>query len=162
MSEATQPGDLLRQLDDIRGLGHIAWWPLAPGWWVLIAIIVLSVAVTILVYLRRRAWRSSWKGEAAFLLINLEKNLTVDNAQKTAAFLSVTLRRIAMRCFSRTECAGLQGATWLQWLRTHDPDHFNWPDAGSILIEAPYAPPNHAVKPEKVTPLIHAARKWVR
>jgi hypothetical protein len=162
MNGIAPPNDLLQQLDDIRGLGEINGWPLAPGWWALLALAGLAVTVIIIFCLRRRAWRRSWMSEAAGLLAELEKHLTDSNAQQTAAALSVTLRRIGMRRFSRMECAGLQGEAWLKWLKTHDPRDFDWPKAGYVLIQAPYAPPNPEIKPEAVMPLIRAAGKWVR
>ncbi|MBU2099372.1 MAG: DUF4381 domain-containing protein, partial [Gammaproteobacteria bacterium] len=32
--------DALSELADIRVPGDVSWWPLAPGWWVLLAVLV--------------------------------------------------------------------------------------------------------------------------
>jgi hypothetical protein len=155
------PNDLLRQLDDIKGLGAISVWPLAPGWWVLLALCAILSAAGLVFYLRHRRWQQSWKKDAAQSLSDLEEKLTVANAQATVAALSVMLRRIAMRKFSRSDCAGLQGDRWLEWLRAHDPRRFDWPRTGHLLTDAPYAPPNATVNPDEVRELIRAAGKWV-
>ena len=33
-----QTQQLLSQLRDIRGLEDVSWWPLAPGWWILLGL----------------------------------------------------------------------------------------------------------------------------
>ena len=76
------------------------------------------------------------------------------------ATLSEALRRIAIRKFSRADCAGLQGEAWLQWLKSHDPQNFDWPLHGRILNQAPYAPPCIPLSSQQVRELIGATRKW--
>jgi len=158
---AVPASDLLRQLDDIKGLDAISVWPLAPGWWALLALCVILSATGIIFYLRRCAWQRSWRKDAAQSLSELEEELNAENAQATISTLSAILRRIAIRKFSRSDCAGLQGDQWLQWLQVHDPRHFDWPQTGTLLIDAPYTPPNGKVNPDEVRELIRAAVKWV-
>jgi hypothetical protein len=153
--------ELLRQLDDIKGLGTISAWPLAPGWWMLIALCVILFSIGIAFHLRRRAWQRSWKKDAAQSLSDLEEKLDTANAQATVSTLSITLRRIAIRKFSRSDCAGLQGDQWLQWLQAHDPRHFDWQRARHLLIDIPYAPPNTSLNLDEVRELIHVTRKWM-
>jgi hypothetical protein len=153
------PKDLLAQLYDIRGLGHISWWPLAPGWWALLALISLITAV---LYWRRRAYWRSWKGDARRSLDRLDAGLTRENAQTTAASLSMLLRRIAMQRHSREECAGLWGQDWLRWLSEKDPGKFDWAAGAGLMVEAPYAPPGRDIPPQDVKKLISAATRWVK
>ena len=159
-SVAPPNADLLRQLADIRGLRPVSWWPLAPGWWALLALLLLVGGIAIAFILRRRAWHRSWQGAAARQLTKLEAQLTAETAQATAADLSLLLRRIAIRRFARSECAGLEGQRWLRWLKNHDPRDFDWPTAGKGLIEAPYAPSTD-IQPLALRELLHAARRWV-
>jgi hypothetical protein len=149
---------LLAKLDDIRGLGHISWWPLAPGWWGLLALVLMAAGAT---YLRRRAYWRSWKGEARKALDLLDAQLKNGNRQEIAARLSTLLRRIAMQRYSRAECAGLWGQDWLRWLTAKDPRGFNWVDTGTLLVEAPYAPPGRNCPPKDLKSLISAAKRWV-
>jgi len=153
------PDNPLARLYDITGLDYIAWWPLAPGWWVLLASALILAGVA---YWRRRAYQRSWKGDASRAFTALDSRLADHDAQEIAAALSVLLRRVAMQCFSRAECAGLQGWDWLRWLTAKDPGGFDWTNHGSLLIEAPYAPPGRNVSPEVVRTLIKAAKRWVR
>ncbi|MGB0719658.1 MAG: DUF4381 domain-containing protein, partial [Bdellovibrionales bacterium] len=34
---------LLSRLRDIRGLEDVSWWPLAPGWWILLGLVLAIV-----------------------------------------------------------------------------------------------------------------------
>jgi hypothetical protein len=158
---AAPASDLLRQLDDIKGLGTISAWPLAPGWWVLLTLCMIFSAIGIIFYLRRRAWQRSWKKDAVQSLSHLQAELNAENAQATVSALSAILRRIAIRKFSRSDCAGLEGDQWLQWLKVHDPRHFDWQQTRHLLIDTPYAPPNATLNPDEIRKLIRAARKWV-
>src|SRR5580698_6571728 len=100
------PDSLLAQLYDIKGLDWINWWPLAPGWWAVLALLAMGAGT---IYWRRWAYYRSWKGEAWRAFAALEAGLTSGNAQEIAAALSTLLRRVAMQSFSRAECAGLEG-----------------------------------------------------
>ena len=153
---------LLAQLDDISGLDKVSWWPLAPGWWVVLALLALVIVAGLIIYLRRRARERSWKGEAERELAALEKKLTEKSAQEVAAALSITLRRIAMQRFSRADCAGLEGKLWLQWLTDKDPRGFNWADKGTLLMDAPYLPPGKSLNLETIKMLLQATREWAR
>ena len=153
------PDNLLAQLYDIKGLDYIGWWPLAPGWWALIFLVSVAAIVA---YRRRLAYERSWKGDACRSLIALEAQLRGGNAQDVAATLSVLLRRVAMQCYARAECAGLQGHDWLRWLTAKDPGGFDWSSHGALLIEAPYAPPGRDVSAPSLKVMIRAAKKWVR
>jgi hypothetical protein len=155
----TSPEELLARLDDIRGLGHIGWWPLAPGWWGLLALVSLLAGA---MYLRRRAYWRSWKGDARKALDLLDAQLNSGNRQETAARLSALLRRIAMQRHSRAECAGLWGQDWLRWLTAKDPRGFNWVALGTLLVEAPYAPPGRNCRLKDLKSLISAAKRWVK
>lgn len=154
--------DLLSRLYDIKDLDYISWWPLAPGWWALLALAGIALIAAGEIYRRRRAYARSWKGDAWEAFAALDVQLAAGDAQKVVAALSILMRRIAMRCHSRAECAGLQGKDWLRWLTAKDPDGFNWTEHGLLLIEAPYAPPGRHVSAEPLKVLISAARGWIK
>ena len=155
----TASDKLLAQLYDIRDLDPVSWWPLAPGWWVLIGLALLAAAAA---YWRHWTYQRSWQGQTYRAFVALNRQLSDGNAQQIAGTLSVLLRRVAMQSFSRAECAGLEGADWLRWLSTKDPGGFDWVARGSLLIEAPYAPHGRTYSPQSVKTLIDAAKRWVR
>jgi hypothetical protein len=154
--------ELLAQLDDIRGLAPVAALPLAPGWWLLLGLAACLLAVAAIVLQRRRAYARSWKGDAQRALDALAAGLTEADAREAAGALSGTLRRIAMKRYSRSACAGLAGKNWLRFLGEKDPRGFDWTGRGAVLVEAPYAPPGKPLRPDDLKPLIEAAKEWVR
>lgn len=154
--------DPLKQLYDIEGLDPISWWPLGPGWWLLIILIVMCVIGLSILYFKKCALKRSWQHLILSQLSDFEKNLCEENAQATVVQLSELLRRIVMHKYSRIECAGLEGKAWLSWLKKHDPQQFDWETKGKILVEAPYYPSSIAVSLEDILGLIKAIRRWVK
>jgi len=152
----------MEQLHDIEGLDHIGWWPLAIGWWVLIIAGIFLAGAIAGFAAYRLAFKRSWKNDTFHKLSALEENLSEATARETVATLSEYLRRIVLRHFSRKECAGLTGETWLKWLTMHDPKKFDWEKRGTLLIDVPYAPVNASLSTDQIKDLIQAVRHWVR
>lgn len=147
--------NLLSQLRDIDGLDAIAWWPPAPGWWLMLATFVL-MGMALWYFMRRSAKPPAWKRQVLSALSDLRRE--TDNKRK-AALLSALLRQMAMERHGRRACAGLEGSAWLDWLAQHDPAQFDWRKKGKVIVEAPYAPASPS--PQELDPLIDAAEKWV-
>lgn len=153
---------LMEQLHDIDGLDPISFWPLAPGWWALIALGVIILAGVLWFTVKTIRFRRSWKNDTLQKLKKLEDDLSEANARQTVIALSEYLRRIALRRFSRKECAGLMGEAWLEWLSSNDPQKiFDWTRNGVLLIEVPYAPDSRPLPEQQIKEMIHAAREWV-
>lgn len=152
---------LMEQLHDIEGIDVISPWPLAIGWWVVIACGGLILASAIWWLLRRLRYLRSWQRDARRKLKALERALSPATSMQTVVFLSEYLRRIAMRRFPRKECAGLVGNAWLEWLKKHDPKQFNWTEKGKWLVDVPYAPQNTELSLQDVQELIQATKHWV-
>lgn len=148
---------LIEQLHDIEGFGPVGFWPLAIGWWILIA---CALGALFLIW-RRFLYLRSWKGETLRKLKHLEKNLSPSTSQETVVELSTYLRRIAVRRFPRKECAGLVGDAWLKWLKSHDPKQFDWTGKGKMLIAVPYAQIGQDLPLEPIKEMLQAVKKWV-
>lgn len=152
---------LLEQLHDIEGLDSISAWPLALGWWVLIVagIFVIGTAAFLIAY--RLRFIRSWRNDTFLKIAILEKDLSDTTARETIIALSEYLRRIALKRFSREECAALVGKDWLKWLAEHDPKGFDWIAKGAYLVEVPYAPACSHLSCSQVKELIQAVKEWV-
>ena len=151
-------GNLPAQLHDIREIDPIGWWPPAPGWWLLTAAGLL--ALYILLYMIRSLLRDppgSWRRNARQLLHDLRRRQRNQPPKQTAAELSELLRRVSIARFGRDGCAALSGEEWLKWLQDHDPNRFNWPRYGALLIELPYAPVQQGEQTPALEQLINAA-----
>lgn len=103
-------------LRDLHLPGAIGWWPLAPGWWMLIVLAVFGLLY--LLYKAYLGWRSNRPRRIALREL---KKLHSDyrrglDAISLSKQLSQLLRRAMLAYASRDEVAGLTGQNWLEWL----------------------------------------------
>lgn len=136
-----------RPLRDIHDALGNPWWPLAPGWWLLLALVVGVVALAW--HFRRVRWVlpaipllyiGDWRWDARRELQRLRRTPRQTSLKVRLAALSELLKRVAMARYGRSACAGLHGQAWLDWLSAHDPDGFDWRQHGQLIVSAPYAP----------------------
>jgi len=153
---------LLEKLHDIDELDTISVWPLAIGWWLVMGISLLILLAIFYFIAKKIAYKRSWKNDTCQKLLLLEKNLSKETSAETLIALSEYMRRIAIKRFSRKECASLMGTAWLKWLKEHDEQEFDWTKNGSLIASGPYAPKNANFSLEEIKDLIHAARGWIR
>jgi len=151
------------QLRDIQGLDTIPWWPLAPGWWLLIGIILLFIMVGIILLKRRcrmvKRRGQDWRVIAKQEWLSLHPSQGSPREQLT--FLSILLRRVAIQRHGRETCAGLSGENWLTWLTENDPQGFDWEKNGRIIVELPYCPPETTINEQEVAILYQAVQAWI-
>ena len=138
-------------LRDIHLPEPVSWWPIAPGWWLLLAALLI---LFILVFVARKIYRSKQlKRDINSELENIKQQFQkTQNKSQLAKALSILLRRANITYYSRSRfngesIAGLTGEDWLAWLdKTHSrPDgtlaakniKFQ-SDIGHVLISAPY------------------------
>lgn len=153
---------LLEQLHDIEGLDSISSWPLAVGWWVLIAFVICLTCAIASFFIYRQKRKLGWEKDMIDRLAALKENLSEATAKETLIVVSEYLRRIAIQRFSRQECAGLVGEDWIKWLGEKDPKSFDWQKRGKLLMDQPYAPGKGNLSVDQVHELIQAVRNWVR
>lgn len=149
----------MNELHDIEGLDPISYWPLASGWWMVIALIAAILFAIGWFLIKKWNFHNSWRKEALVHLDLLEKNLSEASCHETLITLSETMRRIALMRFPRSECAALNDEDWLDWLQKHDPAVFQWREKGQLLIKAPYAP-RSLFSVSDTQALISALKKW--
>lgn len=139
-------------LRDIHLPDPVGWWPPAPGWWLLTALILLLVGGFL--GLRRRYRHRRYRRLALRELERLEQLPPAE----LAAGLSRLLRRAALCHFPRGECAGLSGEAWLAFLDRPFADNPFSEGAGRCLLEAPYRPATEIDS----RALIELARRWIK
>ena len=146
----------------LRGLHlpePVGWWPLAPGWWLLIAVLVVASALLIRTWLQRRA-RSAARRRA---LRQLEESRSAyayhGNPVTLGAEVSELLRRTMLAYAPRAEVAGLTGDAWLAWL-DRDLDEPRFRDGpGRKLLELPYRNPETVAEDEDIDGMLAAVRQ---
>lgn len=167
MSPATG-SDPLAELRGIHLPDPVGFWPPAPGWWALGAL-VLALAVGAWLWTRRR--RRNVARHALRELDALAIAPGMGDLQSLATAVSALLRRVALLRYGRTRVASLHGRAWQDFLSETAPRARRRarfvPDAGLLLSLAPYAPTGAA----SLTPvggaldrpgLIAAARAWIQ
>lgn len=153
---------MLGKLRSIEGIDSVDWWPLAPGWWVLIIFTALLLIKLLVSYLKTRAYRLSWQYGIIQELEMMKATLSYATAAKVLNKLSEIIRRLAMHKYSRTECASLEGLDWLRWLKHNDNKKFDWENKGCLLIYSVYAPPGkEQISLKELKQLLDATKNWV-
>ena len=146
----------------LRGLHlpePVGWWPLAPGWWVLMAMLVIACGLLVRAGLRHRA-RSAARRKA---LKQLEESRSAyayhGNPVVLGAEVSELLRRTMLAYAPRSEVAGLTGDAWLAWLdRDLDEPRFR-EGAGRNLLELPYRNPETPAADVDIDGMLAAVRE---
>lgn len=148
----------LAELRDIHLPQPISWWPPAPGWWILLGLLLVSI-LAILVFLRRRKlWR--YRRAALTQLERLETSFFKDgDSRRLIRELSRLMRQAALCHFPRKECAGLAGDAWLAFLDRQLKDSPFSTGAGRVLALGPYAPVPSEFEAES---LLRLCRRWLQ
>lgn len=108
---------LLAQLKDIKIPAPISWWPLAPGWNILMALLLAMIILSVVVIYKAKAKKkclTTLQSEIA----NLYDQYSNDSHQY-AQRLSPLLKRIALLRFTPSEINALHGKTWEDFLNKH-------------------------------------------
>ncbi len=121
-------------LRDIHLPDEIGFWPLAPGWWLLLAGILLAGFALLLLV---RYWQGRRYKRLALRELNRLENQT---GRELAVALSRLLRRAALCHFERNQVAGLSGEAWLAFLDRPFADAPFSAGVGQVLADAPYRP----------------------
>jgi hypothetical protein len=146
-------------LRDLHLPEAIGWWPLAPGWWVLLAVVLLGILLVL-----HKAW-ARWRADAARRialkeLARLESSWrAAPNPVLLATRLSELLRRAMLAYAPRKDVAGLTGQAWLAWLDRGMDERLFTEGPGQALQELPYRRADERVSELDVDGLLDAVRR---
>ena len=149
-------------LRDLHLPDAVGWWPLAPGWWVLIGLAALGLGILIRRYLRSRTHNAARRhalGQLDRLTVAYEQH---QNAVVFGIGLSELLRRTMLAYARRGEVAGLTGAAWLAWLDRDLDEPLFQEGAGKSLLELPYRDQSSEVSDIDVNALAGVVRSRLR
>ena len=149
--------EALAQLKDIHLPESIGWWPLAPGWYVLM-IIALFLMLGIAYLDHKRRLNAKPKNQALALLhIYIQQYEKENNAQIISARISELLRRVALVYFPRNKVASLHGQDWVDFLnQTSQGINFN--SVQSMLLDSPFKTEER----QNMKPLITRSEQWIK
>ena len=129
------------ELRDIHLPDAISWWPLAPGWWILLGGI-LFVAISLYLfkrYQKKQALKKQVLAEFESICAQYNKE---DNSTMLVQSLSILLRRACISFYPRSEAASLTGQSWLQFLDVTGNKKAFDSDDGQLIATAPYLSEN--------------------
>lgn len=133
----TKSSDLLSQLKDIHQPQPVSWWPPAPGWFILIILILITCFL--LGMFAYKAWRRHYRKR--FALTSL-KNLKVQYQKQaetaTIAQVSILLKRVMIARFGKSKIATLTDIEWLAFLDDVSKTDEYTQGTGQALLTMPY------------------------
>lgn len=124
-------------LRDIHLPEPIGWWPLAPGWWIVMVLVCFTVGLVLWWMKRRQVFAAKRRAIKDFNALVYTRDLS---PKQQIESLSVLLRRVCISEFSRQQVAGLTGNDWLNFLDRQLNDGRFTNGVGKLLVEAPYLP----------------------
>ncbi|MGJ8686883.1 MAG: DUF4381 domain-containing protein [Spongiibacteraceae bacterium] len=112
---------------DIHLPEEIGFFPLANGWWLLLAVCTITLLVGAIVAWRRKKQRAH--RQAA--LLELAQIICIESDQLYAQQLNQLLRRVARQSYPQRAVVSLSGSEWQQFLLTSSTSAFT----EQVLIE---------------------------
>lgn len=148
------PQNLLSDLKDIHYPASVSWWPLAPGWYLLIALLIGLLIVGVIYFIG--AYK---KYKLRRIVLQELANLRQQNTDKNiAAELSILLKRVAITYYPAHEVASLNGHAWLTFLDTHGKTTAFSQGVGKLLLSSPY----QKNSPQHINELFKLSENWIR
>ena len=152
------------QLQDIHLPESAGFWPLALGWWILIAIAIL-VATWVVIKVIKRAKKKRYQRIILGKFKILERKLKANPDNATVGEINTLLRQLAISYYPRREIASLTGGDWLHFLDESGDTRGFSRGAGRILIEAPYQldeKTNHHIENLNLNEFIPLIQNWAK
>ncbi len=167
------------KLADIQLPNSISAWPIAPGWWLLLLLIVSLIGLLIYLINRKpkpkKAKTKHLKTQAMQELETIKKSYQAQPDDKNATHksvkqLSIFLRRYALSIFKREQVAGLTDQQWLLLLdkiynnhKSKNPQevHLFSEKYAELLTQVPYQTPQTGIDHVLLNELFASAEKLI-
>jgi len=147
-------------LKDIHLPDSVSWWPPAIGYWLILLIIIVCIAVFFIIKKYRENHRIKKLALIEYQRIknDYQENL---NKKQLVTSLSELLRRAAISSYPRTECASLTGKDWLNWLDKDLPESDNTFSSGPgyLLTDFIYSKSDYS---DDVNTLLNLCHRWLK
>ena len=110
------PQDPLAALHPLRDPLPVEWWPPAPGWWILLVLLTVSIAIVGWMLLRRRRARAYRRQALAQLDSLRTRYQQTQDANAYLAEANALLKSAALMAYPRRDIAASSGSRWLAFL----------------------------------------------
>ena len=134
---------LLSQLNGLQPPPEPNGWPLAPGWWIIVCLIAISIVVV--AYCYRRKKRQLLYRQAKFELRHIaDAHQKTDDDQQLLFSLSKWLRQVSLAAYPSQQIESVTGQDWIELLDQTMPNHEFTQEsftqgAGQVFASAIYA-----------------------
>ncbi|NNM59451.1 MAG: DUF4381 domain-containing protein [Legionellales bacterium] len=130
---------VLQQLKDIKQPPPVSWWPLAPGWYILLGLVMIIAVIG--AYYAYRHFKKWHRKRLVLSQIQALKLWFAEHAdtQQVASQLSILLKQVVFVSYPPQEVAGLHGEDWLLFLDRVSRSSKYSQGCGRLLMTAPYA-----------------------
>lgn len=151
MHHSNDPASLDNLYDIIEPVSVSLWWPLAPGWWLLLAVALLLIGLI--------TWRLAvvWK-KNEYRRLALKEIESIPDPRT----LPVVLKRVALAAYPRETVAGLAGKRWISFLNHEVHGCFD-DEAGRLMLALDYGKEeSQPLKEEEYKAVIDSIRTWIQ
>ncbi|HEY7774102.1 MAG TPA: DUF4381 domain-containing protein [Marinagarivorans sp.] len=144
------------QMADIIEPAAVGIWPLAWGWWLLMGLVVIAVAIAVGLLLRHRR-NNRYRRQALHALGSTH----FENRQQQCVFLMRLSKQVALAAYpnQRESIAKANGDQWLNWLNRTTPSPLFDGENARRWQHALYSPPNQDAADGALTDLI---QRWIK
>lgn len=134
----------------------------APGWWVLVSVLILIVLFISFLVLRHYK-RNLYRKQALRRLEKIIHSSQTSLLQLQVYEAAILIKRVAIARYGRNPVAGLSGQEWIDWLnsrlkKTNIP-RFDKSDE-SLVSDGIYSDRN--LNSDTVNPFLEKAKNWIR
>lgn len=153
----------LQNLNDIVLPATVSWWPLAPGWYVLIGILLIALAW--LGYRSIQCWVNNRYRRAALRELQILEERINHPEERDAGLrqIPVLLKRTALSVYPRRQVASLSGKDWFQFLDSTEKNPSFTATTTNTLNTVSYSTGGlRAVDSQATHALISASRSWLK
>jgi len=153
----------LQNLNDIVLPATVSWWPLAPGWYVLIGILLIALAW--FGYRSIQRWINNRYRRAALDELQILEERINNPEERDASLrqIPVLLKRTALSVYPRSQVASLSGKAWFQFLDATEKKSSFTTATTSTLNAVSYSTGGlDAVDSQATHALINASRSWLK
>jgi len=151
--------NLLDQLKDIYLPERVSqWWPLAYGWWIVLAAIVLATFV-FLVILHFRKKKKQYVESVISDFRNEVSNTYQQKPKEVLQQISVYLKRVAIQKFPNEDIKTLHSDAWLEFLDSKLKQS-NFVNTKANMLGNSYKPVE--LSKQELDEIMCVAEKWIR
>lgn len=148
----------LSALEDIVVPDPVGFFPLAVGWWFVIALALIWLTYGLTIFVLRYR-QNAYRREGVKLIKKLE---TITSLESGLRKVDEVLKRVAMVSYSREKVGSLWGADWVDFLRASVRE-FRFSDANAeTMASVNYQNISSSFRHEDYLATLRAAIAWIR